>query len=91
MFSFASQLFEDKNIRVDIAEGRRDNRNQRGGGRGNRGWSDERGIELVALTLNNRIPCLNDTESKLKAFSFHRLNFYSKWTFVLKRVETLLD
>ena len=34
LFFFFFQLFEDKNLRVDIAEGRRD---QKGGGRGGRG------------------------------------------------------
>ena len=41
------QLFEDKNIRVDIADGKRNN--QRGGGRGGGGggrggWEDRGGI-----------------------------------------------
>ncbi|KAL4223557.1 Eukaryotic translation initiation factor 4H [Mactra antiquata] len=43
--TYDSALFEDKNIRVDIAEGKRDNRQQggRGGGRGGRGGWEDRG------------------------------------------------
>ena len=41
MFFIYPQLFEDKNIRVDIAEDRRGN--DRGRGRGGRGGFDNRG------------------------------------------------